>query len=532
MLYHTETHTIIYEGEEATCVPPELIWKQQGRYVLVKATYGTLLRLAERGLDVPDPMASYDWPIIPGDEPFSTQKEVSSFMVLNPRSFVFSDMRTGKTRAALWATDWLMSKSKHRIRTLVVSDLNALEETWAHEITTNLLGRRTYAMLHGTADKRERELRKDVDYYLLNHDGLRVGYAWPSRYGEKTVARLARCRSLAAGILTRNDIKLVVFDEAATYRERTTATWHAASDLLSKRATFVWGLTGTPTPNGPLDAYGLKKLIQPDYVGSYRSWSNHVTYPISHFQRESRDDAAAKVDDLLSPAIRISQDQCFTSTQLSIETRDVLLSDEQKKRMRELKKELLLTMEEGEEISAVNQAALRSKLLQIACGAVYDDAHNSHIIDARHRFEAYCDLVEMAPGKVITFVPFINAQNMLHGKLNGDAMQIQSGLTPKGKLAILREFLSGNKKILLSHPGPIARGVDLTSASTIIWYAPTDRTEHYIQANERINGVNQKYPRKIIRLSGCAVEREIYDKLENNASMMGAILKLKECDLS
>lgn len=529
MLYHIETKTIIYGGAEGDLVPRELVWARRGEHVLVKATYSTLLSLTALDLDVPDPMSSYDWPIKPGDEAFSTQKQVSSFMVLNPRSFVFSDMRTGKTRAALWATDWLMSHSKRaRARTLVVSDLNALEETWAHEITTNLLGRRTYAMLHGTAEKREKELKRDVDYYLLNHDGLRVGYAWPPLYGEKTTTRLARCRSLAADIMARSDIKLVVFDEAATYRERTTQQWHAASDLLSKRASFVWALTGTPTPNGPLDAYGLKKLVQPEYVGSYIGWRDYVTYPVSQFRRESKSDAAVKVDELLSPSIRVSQDQCFTATKLTVDTVDVRLSEEQKSWMRELKNELLLTMEDGEEISAVNQAALRSKFLQISCGVVYDNEHNSHVIDARHRFETYRELIALAPGKVITFVPFINTQTMLYGKLDGRAMQIPSGLLPKDKLTILREFLSGDKKILLSHPGPIARGVDLTSASTIIWYAPTDRTEHYIQANERINGINQKYPRNIVRLSGCPVERDIYDKLESNASMMGAILKLKE----
>lgn len=452
----------------------------------------------------------------------------TSFLIFRRNGCIFASGNTGKTRAALWASDWLMSRSKDRVRTLIVSDLNALGDTWTHEITTNLLGRRTYAVLHGTAEKRERELGKDVDYYLLNHDGLRVGYAWPPRYGEKPVARLSRCSSLARSLLSRNDIKIVVFDEAATYRERTTTTWHAASDLLSKRAAFVWGLTGSPVPNGPLDAYGLKKLVQPSYAGSYREWEDRVTYPVSHFKREPRPEAAERVAELLTPSIRIRQEQCFTPTQLSVEMVGVTLSDEQKACMRILKRELMLTMASGEEISAVNQAALRTKFLQIACGVVYDDKHESHVIEAGGRFQSYYEQVTKAPGKVITFVPFINVQHMLHQRLNGDALQISSGLHPRKKLEVLREFLNGSSKILLSHPSPIARGVDLTSASTIIWYAPTDRTEHYIQANERINGVNQKQPRRIIRLSSCSIEKDIYDKLESNASMMGAILKLKE----
>ncbi|MCI0562696.1 MAG: hypothetical protein MN733_29805, partial [Nitrososphaera sp.] len=80
-------------------------------------------------------------------------------------------------------------------------------------------------------------------------------------------------------------------------------------------------------------------------------------------------------------------------------------------------------------------------------------------------------------------------------------------------------------------PGPIARGLDLTTASTIIWYAPIDRTEQYIQANQRINGPAQKNVRRIYRMSGSSIEDEIYARLENNEALQGAILKLKELKL-
>jgi len=77
----------------------------------------------------------------------------------------------------------------------------------------------------------------------------------------------------------------------------------------------------------------------------------------------------------------------------------------------------------------------------------------------------------------------------------------------------------------------VARGIDLSMANTIIWYAPIDRTEYFIQANERINGINQKLPRYIIRMYGCEIERKIYERLESNQSLQGLILQLKEMKL-
>ncbi len=110
-------------------------------------------------------------------------------------------------------------------------------------------------------------------------------------------------------------------------------------------------------------------------------------------------------------------------------------------------------------------------------------------------------------------------------------MVSRSTQTDKERRAVVSDFIQGSRKVLVSHPAPISRGLDLTCASTIVWYAPVDRTEYYLQANQRINGPRQKDIRRIIRLSGSPVEDAIYDKLERNEHMQGCILKLKEMRL-
>ena len=225
-----------------------------------------------------------------------TQKLVAAHMVLHPRSYVFSDMRTGKTRAALWACDWIMQRAKTRTRAIIVSDIEALTKAWASEITSSFLGRRSYAVLYGTARQRERELAKDVDFYLINHDGLRVGYK----------RQLDKCTGLARQLIERTDINLAVFDEAATYRNRTTHCSQSARRLVSERSNYAWALTGTPTPNGPLDAYGIKKLIDLDFKMPYLDWQEKVTYPAGPFRRQPKPNCEEMVHELLSPAFRSS----------------------------------------------------------------------------------------------------------------------------------------------------------------------------------------------------------------------------------
>ena len=529
---------IIYEGDE--CATPglsALVTVSANGYCAVKRTFANILKLEALDLDTPDPTEDYEWPRAPepdterGRRIFATQKQVSSFMVRNPRSFVVSDLRTGKTRASLWAADWLMLQASRPIRCLVLSDINALEGTWANEITTHFLGRRSFEMLHhAQADKRLVALGREADFYLCNPDGLRMGR--PKRVVEKTpegkIKRIYHTEpsGFYAALLAKK-FDIIIFDEATTYRETGTETFKCALQL-SKQASFVYLLTGTPTPNGPLDAFGLKHLAHPTFKLNFKTWRDMTTRPDGPFRRVALPGAVALVDELLQPSIRIIQDQCFTPTSLSTMDLAVPLSIEQKTAMSELKAELSIMVEDGE-VNAVNQAALRSKLIQISCGAVYDQEHQSHLISAPERLAMLQSLIAGITGKIIVFAPLTSVLRLLQASLGDTCTLIDNSLSKQRKLRLLRDWqTSPTSRVLLSHPGPVARGIDLSMANTIIWYAPIDRTEYFIQANERINGINQKKPRYIIRMYGCEIERKIYERLENNQSLQGLILKLKE----
>src|SRR5215469_1051166 len=67
----------------------------------------TTTLLQHLGFKVPNPMLShYEWC---GGTPFDVQKKTCDHMTLNPRCYVLNDMGTGKTKAALWAFDYLRS---------------------------------------------------------------------------------------------------------------------------------------------------------------------------------------------------------------------------------------------------------------------------------------------------------------------------------------------------------------------------------------------------------------------------------------
>ena len=173
-----------------------------GSFVAVPLRLDTLQGLSALGIPVPSPMAGYDWPCRRGEKPMEIQKITAGFLTLNPRSFCLSEMRTGKTRASLWAADWLMQRHKG-MKCLIVANLSTLKRTWGKEIFENFIGRRKYVVLHShSSDARKKLLGEDADYFIINHDGVGVGAAT----GRRGVA----LRGFAEMLAARKDIAIAI----------------------------------------------------------------------------------------------------------------------------------------------------------------------------------------------------------------------------------------------------------------------------------------------------------------------------------
>ena len=56
---------------------------------------------------------------------------------------------------------------------------------------------------------------------------------------------------------------MVVIDELAQVARNKTGAYKAIK-TLTDTATWVWGMTGTPTPNEPTDAYHQIELVRPE----------------------------------------------------------------------------------------------------------------------------------------------------------------------------------------------------------------------------------------------------------------------------
>lgn len=521
-VYSPAHKAMVYSGDTkgVSGLVPDAKQLPDGR-VVVPGSLKNMQRLATFNFPVPEPteVTDYNWP---GKfSPFHAQKLTANFLVLNKRATVLSDMGTGKTNGALWAADYLMSQHPPgTFRAIIVAPLSTLRRVWADAIFHGFLGKRTFVVLHGDAKKREELLNIPADFYIINHDGLGVG----TTIKGSTVS----LRGFAEELSKRTDIRLAIVDEVSAYRDAGTRRHRVARTMIGQRE-YLWGMTGTPTPNGPTDAYGIAKLINNAYGESMSSFRSRVMFQISQFKWVPRQGAHEEVRKILSPSIRFAIEDCVDLPECTVQMREVELSAEQSKAYTEMKKQLRLMAPKGQ-IDAANEAVLRLKLIQIACGAIYDNDRNVVHIDASPRLSELESILEEAPHKVIVFAPLTSVVEALNTKLTKWSTAVINGSVPdKHRSEIFRKFQDEeHPRILIADPGTMSHGLTLTSATTIVWYGPSDRTETYLQANKRIHRPGQKHKSTIVQIASTPIEREIYRRLEANESLQGAILKLAE----
>jgi SNF2 family DNA or RNA helicase len=473
------------------------------RYQALPHTIEVVRLLRNLGMDAPSPIESYyDWA---GDSPFESQRVTASLLSINRRAYVLNSMGTGKTRATLYAIDYLIQQGRIT-RALVVAPLSTLVATWQLEVFEKFQ-HMTTSVLYGDKAKRLKLLAREADLYIINHDGVNV---------------------LREELMRRTDIDCLVLDELAVYRNSRSQRWKVINPFV-RRAKYAWGLTGAPTPNEPTDAFGQVRLITPENVTySFKAFKESTMRQLTQFRWVARPEANDIVFAAMQPSVRYTREDCFDLPPTTYSDRDVPLTPGAQAAYKKMLKELAV-MVEGNEIIAANEGVKLFKLLQISSGFAYGQDGKAHYIGGVNRIREVFDVVEQAEGKVIVFAPFRFLVDLLEAALKRryDVAKIHGKVAKSTRNQIFMDFQrSENIRVLVAHPATMSHGLTLTKASTIVWFAPITSLEVYEQANARITRAGQGMNTHIIHITSSPIEGKVYARLRKKASMQGALLEL------
>lgn len=309
------------------------------------------------------------------------------------------------------------------------------------------------------------------------------------------------------------DRTLLVIDELSRFKA---SAGKRRKKLLAMRDEFngVWGLTGTPRPNGYEDMFQPLKLIGgPDVWGiqDFDIWRREYFKPLDyhHYRWEPHQFAIpildricqefmvyAPVDDLQLPALYTGPD--FEEL--------VTLTEEQRHHYDNMMDHLVaqgvklgLNGDELEEwlVVAMSQGVASMKMSQIVQGFLYQEDGDAVRLKENPKLEALADMDLSLGGDrgVITygFREEISLLTELFKKRRRRVGLLGGGVSPKKAQETIDAFAAGKIDRLLLHPASAGHGVDglQFGGHHMIWFHPTWSAEQYDQTVKRLHRPGQ-----------------------------------------
>lgn len=449
------------------------------------------------------------------DAPFDHQIETVGFMLRNNIGFILDEMGTGKTLSSLWATDILFMHGKIDTGVLIVAPLSTLDFVWARELR-NRMPHRTFQVLHGSKKERLHRLKQSAHYYIINHDGI------------KTIEKQLIAKKFDA----------VIIDELTAFKNNQSQRTRCMQRIVrhihrEKKRRGLWGMTGSPTANSPLDAFGQAKTINPGtlapFEGYYTRFRDAVMIQLDMYNYVPRRGWEHVVANTLRPAVRHRLRDCVDLPETLYEDRKIDMSPDQKRMYKEMK-DLFLTQYQNGEISASNAGVKALKLLQISSGCIYDEDRNYNLINNSPKLnELYSIFEESGRDKFLVFATFRGAIEQIVEFLKKKGVKcaaVHGGVNKNTRAAIYTEFQDGDLEALVAQPGTTAHGLTLVACRHIVWFTPVPSNEIHNQANARIVRPGQERSQIITRLHNSPAERHVYRALDGKEEMSQALLSL------
>ena len=397
-------------------------------------------------------------------EPHEYQRYAVEYIKSHPVAAVLLSMGLGKTSISLTAINDLLFDSFEMHKVLIIAPLRVASVTWSAEIEKwEHLKILKYSVAVGTEAERLTALNAQADIYIINRENVQ----WLI---EKSGVPF--------------DFDMLVVDELSSFKNHQSKRFKALMKVRPKVKRAV-GLTGTPSSNGLMDLFAEFKLLDMGarlgrFIGQYRNAyfspdkrNGQIIYsykPLPNAEQQIYE----KISDI---TISMKSTDHLKMPELISTQYEVELSEEEKKKYEELKKDLILQLPDGE-ITAANAASLTGKLSQMANGAVYSDDESILEIHQR-KLDALEDIIESANGKPV-LVAFWFRHDLERIKKRFAVREIKTSRD-------IADWNNGSIPVAVIHPASAGHGLNLQSGgSALVWFGITWSLELYQQTNARL----------------------------------------------
>ncbi|HEM5971775.1 TPA: DEAD/DEAH box helicase [Streptococcus suis] len=439
------------------------------------------------------------------------QVVAKDFIISHPNAAVILDMGMGKTATTLSAVNELMFDRFEVAKVLVIAPLRVANTVWSDEIEQWAeLRHLRYSKILGTPKQRKVALQKDADIYIVNRENLPWLVEQCSPYFKWD---------------------MVVIDELSSFKSWQSKRFKAFMAMRPYMKRIV-GLTGTPSSNGLMDLFAEFKVIDGGerlgrFIGEFRSRyfeegrrNGNIVYeyiPMDYAECQIQD----KISDI---TISMKALDYLDMPDLISTKKLVRMSEKEKEKYSQFKKEYVLSELDGLEVTAANAASLTNKLVQLSNGAVYSDDHTVVPLHEQ-KLDALEDILESANGEtVLVAYWFKHDLARIIGRL--EKLKVKSRVLKTEE--DIREWNKGNVPVGLLHPAGAGHGLNLQKGGHhLVWFGLTWSLELYQQTNARLWRQGQEAETVVIQhiVTEGTIDEEILKALGNKDAQQERLIE-------
>lgn len=433
------------------------------------------------------------------------QLEAVDFLRERPRAALLLDMGLGKTAITLSAL------TRAHLPVLVTAPVRVARSVWPEETSIWRPDLKTVV-----AEGRDRDAALcgdlDADIVVISRDQL--AHAVP--HGQR--------------------FNTFVMDELSSFKNPKSQRFRYAKSI-TKHTPHVWGLTGTPAPNGLLDLWAQIFLIDrgaalDPHITKYRArfFTPGPQLPSGVITRwDLRPGAQAQIHRRLEgTALSMSTEGRVSLPPVTHNDIEVPLPAPVRTMYRRLKDDLVtdltdLGLTDGAMFSAVNAAVLGGRLAQVSSGFLYAD----------DRIEGDDTFTELHSEKLRALDEVIEGNGgspvMVGYRFRAELARLQARYPEARTIDTAADIAAWNRgevPILLVHPASAGHGLNLQHGGhTMVWFTAPWSLEEYQQTNKRLARSGQKFPVVIHHLiSPGTVDVVVQRALTGKATVQDALL--------
>ena len=398
----------------------------------------------------------------------------------------FMEMGTGKTKVSIDNAAYLHQQEK--INVVLVVAPNSVYRNWKDEINTHCPVD-TEIRIH-KLDKKFARLTQKLTFFLINIE------AFSRKSGEKVVTDI---------INEYADTAMVIVDEATTIKNRQAKRTKTITKLC-KPIKYKRILTGSPVTKSPLDLFSQCGFLNPELLGIENFYAFRSRYCVmktiglgSTGRQFSLPLYFTNLDELEKKlknfSFRVKKQDCLDLPDKVYEKRYVDMTGDQLKVYTQLKMFARAVLED-KEASYTNKLTEIIKLHQVCCGyMVTDEGAKQELEDPK--LDELLKIIDETDGKMIIWANYIhNIETIiktLQDKFGATSVvSIYGSIPVEARTLAVKNFQENDKvRFFVGNPTTGGYGLNLTKASTVIYYSNNYDLEVRQQSEDRAHRIGQ-----------------------------------------